>query len=163
MVAKRIRKNRFRRKKKNRSGGVFIGGVKIVAVGCGLSLLSVLFILCHDALTQWEAFAVERITLTGNQRLNRQQICDQSLIQLGANILAVNLTTARKRLLAHPWIAEVYIQREIPDGIHFHIREHRAVAVIDLGRKFLLDESGALFKELEATDTVTLPGVHGLS
>ena len=163
MGTKRIRKNRFRRKRTKVMGRFLGGGVKIFAIGVGISLLSVFFILCHDVITQWEAFRVERITLTGNQRLNREQVCEQSLIQPGANIFAVNLTAARKRLLAHPWIAEAYIQREIPDGIHIHIREHRAMAVIDLGRKFLLDDAGTLFKELESKDTENLPVVHGLS
>ena len=163
MGTKRIRKNRFRRKQTKITSRFLGGGVKIIAIGVGVSLLSVFFIFCHDVITQWDAFRVERITLTGNRRLDRVQVCEQSLIQSGANIFAVNLTAARKRLLAHPWIAEVYIQREIPDGIHFHIREHRAVAVIDLGRKFLLDDVGTLFKEMESKDAENLPVVHGLS
>jgi cell division protein FtsQ len=160
---KRIRKNRFRHKRAKLIGRSLGGGLKIIAIGVGVSLLSVFFIFCHDVFTQWEAFRVEKITLTGNRRLDREQVCEQALIQSGANIFAVNLTSARKRLLAHPWISEAYIQREIPDGIHFHIREHRAVAVIDLGRKFLLDDVGTLFKELESKDAENLPVVHGLS
>lgn len=135
----------------------------MIVAGVGLIFLSVLFILCHDVITQWDAFRVERISLTGNQRLSREQIFERSRIEPGANIFAVNLTAARKRLLAHPWVAETNIQREIPDGIRFHIREHRAIAVIDLGRKFLLDDTGVLFKEWELKDGENLPVVHGLS
>ena len=163
MGTKRIRKNRFRPKQGKTKGSALVSGVKIIVAGVGVFFLSVLFILCHDVITQWDAFRVARITLTGNQRLSREQVCEQSQIQPGANIFAVNLTAARKRLLSHPWVAETHIQREIPDGIHFHIREHRAIAVIDLGRKFLLDDAGTLFKELELKDAVNLPVVHGLS
>ena len=163
MGTKRIRKNRFRPQKTQSRGRALVSGLKIIASGVGVSFLSVLFILCHDVITQWDAFTVERIALTGNQRLSREQVCEQAQIQPGANIFAVNLTAARKRLLSHPWVAETHIQREIPDGIRFHIREHRAIAVVDLGRKFLIDETGTPFKELELKDAENLPVVHGLS
>ena len=163
MGSKRIRKNRFRPKKPKKKGGALAGGVRIMAVLIAASVLSIFFILCHDVLTQWEAFTVERVMLTGNQRLTQKTIYQQSQIHPGANIFGINLTTARKNLLAHPWIEEVHIQREIPSGIRIHIKEYQAVAVIDLGRKFLLNETGVLFKELETKEAVNLPVVHGLS
>lgn len=163
MGTKKTRKNRFRRKKTKKKGSALVSGVRVITTGIGIFVLSLLFILCHDVITQWNAFPVERITLTGNQRLNQEQVYQQSLIQPGANIFAVNLNIARKRLLAHPWIEEAHIQREIPSGIRIHIREYRALAVIDLGRQFLLDDAGILFKELESNDSLDLPVVHGLS
>jgi cell division protein FtsQ len=160
---KRIRKNRFRPKRSKKKGNALLRGTKFTAAVIGAVALSIFFIFCHDFLTQLEAFTVESITLTGNQRLTQDTIYQQSQIHPGTNIFGINLTTARKNLLAHPWIEEVHIQREIPDGIRIHIREYQAVAVIDLGRKFLLNETGVLFKELEANETMNLPVVHGLS
>ena len=163
MGSKRIRKNRFRRKQSKKKGNALLNGIKIIAAGIGVVGLSIFFIFCHDVLTQLEAFTVEKITLTGNQRLTQTMIYQQSQIHPGVNIFGINLTTARKNLLAHPWIEEVHIQREIPSGIRIHIREYQAVAVIDLGRKFLLNETGVLFKELDANEKINLPVVHGLS
>ena len=163
MGSKRIRKNRFRPKKSKKKGNALLSGIKFIAAGICVVALSLFFIFCHDVLTQLEAFTVERITLTGNQRLTQDTIYQQSQIHPGVNIFGINLTTARKNLLAHPWIEEVHIQREIPSGIRIHIREYRAVAVIDLGRRFLLNETGVLFKELEVNEKIDLPVVHGLS
>ena len=163
MGSKRIRKNRFRPKKSKKKGNALLSGTKFIAAGICAVALSLFFIFCHDVLTQLEAFTVERITLTGNQRLTQEAIYQQSQIHPGVNIFGINLTTARKNLLAHPWIEEVHIQREIPSGIRIHLREYQAVAVIDLGRRFLLNETGVLFKELEVNETINLPVVHGLS
>ncbi len=162
MATKRIKRNRYRRRDRKLALRTLIVGLKTIAAGAGALVLSILFVFCHDVFTQWDAFAVKKITLAGNQRLSQAEICDRSQIQIGANIFAVNLTAARKSLRSHPWVAEAHIQREIPDGIHFRIREHRAVAVIDLGRKFLLDDTGVLFKELESNDIEKLPVVCGL-
>ncbi|MGA8280492.1 MAG: FtsQ-type POTRA domain-containing protein, partial [Desulfobacterales bacterium] len=88
--------------------------------------------------------------------------CERAGILPGSNILAVNTVAARKRLLAEPWIADAQIRREIPDGVHVVIREHRPLAVIDLGRKFLLDDAGTIFKELAPREADNLPVVEGL-
>jgi len=70
---------------------------------------------------------------------------------------------ARKRLLAQPWIADAEIRREIPAGLYIKVQEHSPLAIIDLGRKFLLDENGRVFKEWTDTDPANLPVVSGLA
>jgi cell division protein FtsQ len=87
----------------------------------------------------------------------------QAGIREGANVLGVNLTAARSRLLAHPWIAEAEVRREIPATLRIRIREHVPAAVVDVGAKFLLNEQGDVFKEWEASDPAGLPVVRGLA
>ena len=127
-----------------------------------MALLSIIFIFCHDVVTQCDAFDTKTVAVTGNRRLNREEICERAGIFPGSNILAVNSVAARKRLLAEPWIADAQIRRQIPDGIHVVIREHRALAVIDLGRKFLLSDAGTIFKEVAPREAYNLPMVEGL-
>jgi cell division protein FtsQ len=98
----------------------------------------------------------------GNRHLADGQVLAQARIKHGANILSVNLSAARKRLLAQPWIAEARISRKIPDGIEIRITEHRAAAIVDVGRRFLIDEQGIVFKELSGDDPQDLPKVVGL-
>jgi cell division protein FtsQ len=66
-------------------------------------------------------------------------------------------------LLAQPWIADAEIRREIPAALHIKVREHSPLAIIDLGRKFLLNENGRVFKEWTDKDPVNLPLVSGLA
>jgi cell division protein FtsQ len=159
---KRKRQNRFKRQRPKKARQLFSGGLKVAAGGIGVVLLSIVFIFCHDVVTQCDALKTKTVAVTGNRHLNREEIWEKAGILPGSNILALNSVAARKRLLADPWIADAQIRRKIPDGIHISVREHRALAVIDLGRKFLLDDSGTIFKEVSPREADNLPVVEGL-
>jgi cell division protein FtsQ len=73
------------------------------------------------------------------------------------------LSLVRKRLLAHPWIAEAGVSREIPSGLSIRIKEHAPLAVVDVGQKFLINHSGKIFKAWDASDPANLPIVSGLN
>jgi len=96
------------------------------------------------------------------RRLTQAQVARQAQVHAGANILAVNLTLVRKRLLAHPWIAEAEVIREIPSGLRIRIKEHTPLAVIDIGEKFLINQRGEIFKEWNPSDPEHLPVISGL-
>lgn len=159
---KRIRKNRLRRRQPGRVRAAAAAAMKFLAGGFLMALVSILFVFCYDVVTQCDALVAQKITVGGIERLTREQICKQADIVEGVNIMAVNLGAARKKLMSNPWIAEARIRREMPDGIHIDIVEHRAVAVIDLGRRYLLDENGAIFKELDQSEIDRLPVIQGL-
>ncbi len=127
-----------------------------------LHFISFLFIFSHDFLTQCDYFRAEELTVTGADRLTREQILEQAQVTNDTNIYSLNLSMARKRLLAHPWIAEAEVSREPPSGINIRIREHKPIAVIDLGRKFLINSHGEIFKEMTAPDFEHLPVIKGL-
>ena len=136
---------------------------KCIAVILLTVAMSVMFIFGHDYLTQCDYFNVTRLKVEGNCRLTTAQVVHQADIQTGSNALALNLALARKRLLAHPFIADASVGRELPATIVIHIREHVPLAVLDLGRKFIVNTHGEIFKELEDADAVNLPAVTGLT
>jgi cell division protein FtsQ len=76
--------------------------------------------------------------------------------------LSVNLYVVRQRLLADPWVAEAQVSRDLPDTMEIHIVEQRPLAILDLGRKFLLNDRGEVFMELNEAAPVALPLVTGL-
>ncbi len=129
----------------------------------GVLFVSVFFIFVHDVFTQSDHFKARQVLVEGGQRLSSQVIIAQAGVRPGINVLSVNLAAARKRLLAHPWIAEAEIQREIPATLRIRIREQVGAAVVDVGRKFLLNPQGELFKEWESSDPADLPTVTGLA
>jgi len=124
--------------------------------------ISLLFVLTHDALTQSAYFEAKTITVDGNQRLTRKTILEQSNINIGDNVLAINLNLLRNRLLANPWIAAVELERDLPDAIHILIREQIPVAIVKLGQDFYLGESGEVIKPVELSDRIDVPVVTGL-
>lgn len=127
-----------------------------------LAATSFMFIFGYDYLTQCEYFEARQIGISGNDRLSSGEVLSRANLSPGVNILSLNLFVVRKRLLADPWIAEAEVSRELPDSIQIRVKERRPVAILDLGRKFLLDEKGEIFKELEGEPLTALPLVAGL-
>jgi len=159
------RKNRRKGKKAKRRFtflGRFLLIFKIIFALGAVVATSGLFILGHDVVTQCDYFRAQKLIIEGNERLSQKQIADQAQVGKGMNILAVNLTVARKKLLAHPWIAEAEVNREIPSGLSIRIKEHAPLAIVDLGHKFLINKEGEIFKEWTPDDPDHFPIVTGL-
>ena len=164
--SKKTRKNQRKGKKSHREFKFLrriLLGFKLIALVAAVAAISAFFILVHDILTQCDYFKIRRLTIEGAQRLSEKEIAQQARVGEGVNILAVNLSLVRKRLLAHPWIAEAGVSREIPSGLSIRIKEHTPLAVVDVGQKFLINHSGEIFKAWDASDPVDLPMVNGLN
>jgi cell division protein FtsQ len=124
--------------------------------------MSLIFIFGHDMLTQCDYFKAQHVIIRGDSRLKPEQIMEVARIQEGTNILSVNLQTIRKRLLSVPWIAEVEVYREFPGSIIIFIKEHKALGVINLGRLFLINYNGEIFKEAIGDEASGFPVINGV-
>jgi cell division protein FtsQ len=137
-------------------------GFYVVIGVAGLLATSCLFVLVHDVITQCDYFKASRLKIEGGHHLSEKEIIAAAQVKKGDNILAVNLAMTRKRLLAHPWIAEAEVRREIPSGLLIRVHEHTPLAIVELDRKYLLNKKGQIFKEWAAADPADLPLVIGL-
>jgi cell division protein FtsQ len=132
-------------------------------VGAGaLAAMSFVLILGYDVITQCDYFKTQSIEVIGADRLCPGQVIKQAWLKKGVNTLSVNLSVTRKRLLAHPWISEAEVRRELPSTILIRIKEHKPLAIIDLARKFVINQSGEIFKEWNESDRLDLPIITGL-
>jgi cell division protein FtsQ len=156
-------RNRKKTKREFKFFGPILLGFKLIVAVAAVAAISVFFILIHDILTQCDYFKISRVTIEGTQRHSEKEIAKQSLVGKVMNILAVNLSLVRKQLLAHPWIAEAGVSREIPSGLSIRIKEHSPLAVVDVGKKFLINRAGKIFKAWDASDPADLPVVSGLN
>ncbi len=165
MVRKHIRRNHYKNRAAKMRAKIIRGltfCLKAVAVVAVLHLVSFLFILCHDFLTQCDYFRTENLVVTGADRLSEEQVIKQAGLNKGINILSVNLSITRKKLLAHSLIVEAEVSRELPSSINIRIKEQKPFAILDLGRKFVINANGEIFKEMDASDPVNLPIISGL-
>jgi cell division protein FtsQ len=137
-------------------------GFYVIAGMAALMAASCLFVFVYDVLTQCDYFKAASLKIDGIQRLTQKEIVEQAGLSKGMNVLAVNLSVVRKRLMAHPWIAEAEVRREIPAGLFIRIKEHFPLAIVDLGKKYIINEQGRIFKEWTAADPDTLPLISGL-
>lgn len=162
---RKIRKNRFKkgaRRKERRWPGRIFAGLKLFALMLLLLAASALFMAGYAAVTQSDYFRTEKIKIKGNLKLSPQQVLDQAGIRSGDNLLALNLHLVRERLLANPWIDEAQVVREIPETIVISVQEHHPLARVDLGKIFLMNTDGRIFKEAEETDAEALPLITGI-
>ena len=162
---KRIRRNAYKGRHKDRRTAILsrtLRSTKIVLVLAAFGLFNLMLIFGHDWLTQTDRLGIQTIAISGCERLTPEIVKAQAGLAEAHNILTVNLTTTRKRLLAHPWIADVQVSRDIPDRLRIQIREHTCLAVLDLGRRFLMSAEGHVFKELAPGETHDVPVVSGL-
>ncbi|MEJ2167786.1 MAG: FtsQ-type POTRA domain-containing protein [Desulfobacterales bacterium] len=164
-LQKKPRKN-YRRSRKAARRNKFLRGIivtfRTLAAVIVLVLVTGFFILVHDLATQCDYFALRQMNIEGTQRLTPEDVARQARIRMGDNILAVNLSLVRKRLLAHPWIAEAEVRREIPSRLIVRVKEHNALALVDFGQKFLINHQGQIFKAWEPSDPADLPVISGL-
>ena len=137
-------------------------GFYVIGGMAALIAVSSLFVFTYDVLTQCDYFKASSLKIEGIHRLTEKEIVEQAHLSKDTNILAVNLSMVRKRLMAHAWIADAEVRREIPSGLFIRIKEYRPLAVVDLGNKYVINEQGRIFKEWTASDPDTLPLISGL-
>ena len=164
-LRKKPRKN-YRKSLRAERRNKFLRGIMLVfkamAAVLVLAVVTGFFILVYDLATQCDYFAARQMSIEGTQRLTPETVTRQAGIRMGDNILAINLSLVRKRLLAHPWIADAEVRREIPSRLVIRVKEQNALALVDFGQKFLINRQGQIFKAWEPSDPADLPVVSGL-
>ncbi len=166
-VIRQEKKNRFKKSGKTRGRNVsklrVLGICVKVCLGlCLYCLLVLSFVFVYDAITQCDCFRAEEIRVTGAGRLSEKEVLEAAGLERGVNVLSVNLSLARKRLEAEPWIDSASVRREFPPGLLISIKEHEPMAVLDVGRLFLVNGSGEIFKEAGPSEIRGIPVVSGL-
>lgn len=130
-----------------------------------LGFLAVLSLICvggYHGLIRLPWLAARKITVVGTQRLTPLEVRRRAGLRRGRNILGINLARAEKRLRSHPWVAEAQVDLAFPPGLRVYVREHRPLAVFEVGDGYLVDERGRVFKRRDADDPTGLPVVVGL-
>ena len=167
MLAKRrLRKNHYKHSRKRKSELVFnrlvlsLKALAFLAVTTGVSLL---FILAHDALTQSRYFDAEAITVEGNTRVTVENIVQIGQVGIGDNILAMNLKLLRRKILGNPWIAEVSVERDLPDTIRIFVREYTPAAIVRFDRDYFVSTTGEIIKPVDDSENIDVPILTGLT
>ncbi len=111
---------------------------------CRMLILGVsiagLILLLADAVMKFftsSEFTVDEITISGNKRVDVNDILAQMAIAPGENIWLVNLEDLGKRLEKHPAIRHAGVRRFPPKRIHISIEEREFIA-------FFMNDDGSL-------------------
>lgn len=124
--------------------------------------MSALFLMFYRELTERKYFESKQISVTGNERISEREIILQAGVEMGTNLVSLNLSVVRKRLLAHPWIEDAQVEWRIPSGVGITVKEHQPLAIFEIDRKYTVNLEGKIFKVWDGTEPEHLPMVEGL-
>jgi cell division septal protein FtsQ len=68
-----------------------------------------------------------------------------------------------EQLSKNPWVANVKVQRNLPDSVSITVVERKPVAIVSMGYLYYMDSNGDVFKPLQEGDNLDFPVVTGLS
>jgi cell division septal protein FtsQ len=111
------------------------------------------------------ALRVSHISLRGNQRLSNGELLGLVDALRGRNILQVDLSEWRSRLLASPWVEDAHVRRVLPSRVEIEIRERQPIGIARLsGGLYLVDAHGVVIDEYGPNYAdLDLPLIDGLA
>lgn len=107
-------------------------------------------------------FRVERIELSGIERMDRLTVYGIATDQHSLAMPRVDLSGIRDELLTYGWIADARVTRRLPDTLAIHIVERRPFAIWqNRQRLVLIDAGGVVLEEVDIDAMPDLPLVIG--
>lgn len=126
-------------------------------------LLSVLVICVVIVIALTLFFRVDTITITGEDRYSQSEIIEATGLSAGDNLFLLNKYAIAEDLLKKlPYIAEVRINRILPDTLTIDVTESDAVlAVVQEGSAWLVSPEGKIVEQRAASAAADLGKIDG--
>jgi cell division protein FtsQ len=115
-----------------------------------------------EQVTASDRFALRAVEISPTTRISPDEVVELARITEGDRLLALDTDAIAARVAEHPWAAEVRVRRRLPSVLHFEVLERRAVATVNLGGLYLLDDSGRPFKRATMAEADGLPVLTGI-
>ena len=130
---------------------LFTGVAFIVIISIGL-LFSYRFI------TNSAFFTVQEIQVSGNVRLEQEDVLELAQLARGSNSLAVNISDVEYKLLRSPWIQNVSVKRQLPGNLFISVEEREPRYWMRQGSRIIYaDKKGTPIDYVGAYKFASLP------
>jgi cell division protein FtsQ len=119
--------------------------------------------IAYQGLCRTDFFRLTAITINGCHHLDKEQVLEQSGLDIHTNLLAMHTEGIIRRLAAHPWIDQATVTRMWPNEIAIRIRERQPIAMINLKEGLCyLDKKFEVIGPVALTDDIDFPVITGL-
>ena len=108
-----------------------------------------------------EAFELKAVKIQGNRFVSKQAIFDLADIDFSKDIFKVNTGEIEARILAHPMIDKVSVNRFLPSALKIKVKERNLVAVISGSEISAVDVAGNILTQFPAESVYDLPAITG--
>jgi cell division septal protein FtsQ len=145
-----------------------IRGATVLVVGLGLIVLTgygihwCLRATIHRLVYDNPRFAIRQIVVDDNGVLTPGRVVQFAGVQIGQNLLSIDLDEVRHNLEMLPLVRSVEVRRMLPDRLFLRVAERTAVARLrvasrELGDEtFYVDRAGYVMKALKLSDGTRL-------
>lgn len=108
-------------------------------------------------------FAVEKVDITGNRQVSDIDVLQQLHLDGDTSLLTLDVASARKALMALPWVRDAEVRKVYPGTIHVALDERRAFAIWQHGQDLsLIERSGSVIVPFTPGKLSGLPLYVGL-
>lgn len=114
------------------------------------------------AVTTWCGLGIDQVEIKGQSETSEVDVLEKLALGPFPSILTLDVTGARARIEALPWVREATLRKLYPDTLQIEIKERRPFAVWQREGGFaLIDKSGRLITRHVDERYATLPMVVG--
>lgn len=125
--------------------------------------ISIIMLIGYLVALSTPIFKLEDVSFKGIKRVSQAEILQKGGLENGVNLLALNMSEAKKKMESLPWVKGVYLHRELPNKLQVVVTEHEPTFLVLVEKDlYYLNNEGSLFKKVELSDGVSLPIVTGL-
>ncbi len=159
---RRVKANRKKNQKKPLElRKILHRALRVAVVGFSGALVVVGLGLLLQLLVASDLFRIDRVSISGEQRLSQEKILALSDIQPGISTFALDLELIGRKIEENPWVRSARVERIFPRQVNIVVEERKPLAIINLGYLYYLDQSGEVFKVLGRKDSLDYPVVTG--
>jgi len=146
-------------------GFTFLVGLGLIILLIALVNFFGLFGVMHKQYAELAAragFQVERVEVTGMQRVDQLKVYNIVLAEKDQSMPLVDVDRIRDDLLGYGWIKDVRVSRRLPDMLIVDITEREPAAVWKHEEKLsLVDKKGEVLENVSVEEAGQLPRIYG--
>jgi len=133
-------------------------GAGVLAIGV-IALQGFRFLLFSPRV---QLAGLDQIEITGNRYVSSAAIADKFMPDLGKSIVRVPLNARRAALESLPWVAQVSVERVLPNRIRVELTERTPVAFLRTANELALVDAGGAILDRPLEGDFHFPVVTGL-
>jgi cell division protein FtsQ len=138
---------------------LIIAGIFVVVIGAAALFLSrsVLAFFVEDP-----KFAVSKIEVSNIRVFAPDEVIALSGLSRGLNIFGVDIFECKKRIEDNPNIVKAELSRLFPDTVRIKVYEREPIAILEIGKNYLVDGESVLLSWDERWNVKELPVITGV-
>ena len=135
--------------------------LKAFKISFNIIIVAMMLMLMFIWFWKNEAFELKAVKIQGNHFISKEEIFERARIDFSKDIFKVNTGEIEKRILTHPMIDKVSVNRFLPSALKIKIKERDLLAVISGSEISAVDMAGSILTQFPTESVYDLPVITG--